>query len=57
MRVQGSLKVQFSRFHSSDDHQSFVGTAPDGAAAVTYCRGLLAMVPQPPGSGPTAVVV
>lgn len=53
----GSLKEQSVRFHSREDHQSFVGIGPVGALAVANCRGLLDIAPQPLGSGPTGVVV
>jgi hypothetical protein len=47
----GCEKLHSSPFlNSSDDHQSLVGTAPAGAFEVTFCRGLVEMLPQPLGS-------
>jgi len=42
---------------ASDDHQSFVGSAPLGALAVRNCRGSVEIEPQPLGSLPTGSVV
>jgi hypothetical protein len=48
---RGWEKLHSSPFlNTSEDHQSLVGTAPDGAFAVRNWRGLVAMSPQPVGS-------
>src|SRR4051812_10247126 len=41
--------AQSLRFHSRDDHHSWVGTAPAGAFAVTKARESVASEPQPLG--------
>jgi len=46
----GSPKAQSHLLNRMELHQSFVGTGPLGAFAVTNARGLVDRSPQPAGS-------